>query len=70
MTPEQFVAKWSKIQQKETAVSQSHFNDICRLAGHAPPLEFDPQGSSFSFETQTARPDYYANCLSAGIELD
>ncbi len=29
MTPQQFVAKWSKIQQKETAVSQSHFNDLC-----------------------------------------
>jgi len=28
MKPEQFVAKWSQIQQKETAVSQSHFNDI------------------------------------------
>jgi hypothetical protein len=25
MTPQQFVTKWSKIQQKETAVSQSHF---------------------------------------------
>ncbi|WP_420643133.1 hypothetical protein [Candidatus Leptofilum sp.] len=27
ITPKQFVAKWSQIQQKETAVSQSHFND-------------------------------------------
>jgi hypothetical protein len=37
MTPEQFVAKWSEIQQKKTAVSQSHFNDICRLVGRTPP---------------------------------
>jgi hypothetical protein len=44
MTPQQFVAKYAKIQQKETAVSQSHFNDICRLVGHPPLLEFDPDG--------------------------
>ncbi|WP_420632244.1 class I SAM-dependent DNA methyltransferase [Candidatus Leptofilum sp.] len=57
MTPQQFIAKWSQIQQKETAVSQSHFNDICQLVGHAPPLEHDPSGRDFSFETQTAKPD-------------
>lgn len=38
MTPPEFVAKWSEIQQKETAVAQSHFNDVCQLVGHlAPP---------------------------------
>lgn len=57
MTPAQFVAKWSQIHQKETAVSQSHFNDICRLVGHQTPLEYDPSGERFSFETQTAKPD-------------
>lgn len=57
MTPQAFVAKWSQIQQKETAVSQTHFNDICQLVGHAPPLEHDPAGLDFSFETQTAKPD-------------
>ncbi|MCA9942171.1 MAG: class I SAM-dependent DNA methyltransferase [Anaerolineales bacterium] len=57
MTPKDFVAKWSQIQQKETAVSQSHFNDICRLVGHQTPLEYDPSGERFSFETQTAKPD-------------
>lgn len=56
MTPEQFVAKWSKIQQKETAVSQSHLNDICRLVDHATPLEYDAEGAVFSFETQTVKP--------------
>ncbi|MCA9948207.1 MAG: class I SAM-dependent DNA methyltransferase, partial [Anaerolineales bacterium] len=49
-------AKWSQIQQKETAVSQSHFNDICRLVGHPTPLEYDPAGKTFSFETQTVKP--------------
>lgn len=56
MTPEQFVAKWSQIQQKETAVSQSHFNDICRLIDHPTPLDYDPDGKTFSFETQTVKP--------------
>lgn len=57
LTPAQFVAKWSQIQQKETAVSQSHFNDICHLVGHQMPLAYDPTSEHFSFETQTAKPD-------------
>ncbi|MBX3055505.1 MAG: class I SAM-dependent DNA methyltransferase [Anaerolineae bacterium] len=56
MTPETFVAKWSKIQQKETAVAQSHFNDVCQLVGHLPPLAYDPAGQHFAFETQTVKP--------------
>jgi len=55
MTPEQFVAKWSKIQQKETAVSQSHFKDVCSLVVHLPPLDYDPERKVFSFETQTVK---------------
>jgi hypothetical protein len=57
ITPAQFVAKWSQIQQKETAVSHSHFNDICHLVGHQTPLAYDPTGDTFSFETQAAKPD-------------
>ncbi|MCP4361958.1 MAG: hypothetical protein GY796_28440 [Chloroflexi bacterium] len=57
MRPPQFVARWSKIQQKETAVSQSHFNDICQLVGHKPPIEHDPGGQNFSFEAHTVKPD-------------
>ncbi|MCA9998286.1 MAG: class I SAM-dependent DNA methyltransferase, partial [Anaerolineales bacterium] len=57
MTPAEFVAKWAKIQQKETAVSQSHFNDVCRLVGHQTPLEHDPDGKLFTFETQAVKPD-------------
>lgn len=56
MNPHEFVAKWSKIQQKETATSQSHFNDVCRLVGHATPLEFDPAGKQFHFEAKTVKP--------------
>lgn len=57
LTASQFVAKWSQIQQKETAVSQSHFNDICRLVGHPTPLEYDPAGQTFVFEAKTVKPD-------------
>ena len=57
ITPAEFVKKWSQIQQKETAVSQSHFNDVCALVGHQPPLAHDPSGDDFSFETQTVKPD-------------
>ena len=57
LSPQQFVAKWSKIQQKETAVAQSHFNDVCQLVGHKVPLDYDPDGKQFSFETQTVKPD-------------
>ncbi len=57
MTPKQFVAKWYGMQQKETAVSQSHFNDVCQLVGHPLPIDYDPTGESFSFETRTIKPD-------------
>jgi len=57
MTPAEFVAKWHEIQQKETAVSQSHFNDVCQLVGHLVPIDYDPTGETFSFETQTVKPD-------------
>jgi len=57
MTPEEFVAKWSKIQQKETSIAQSHFNDVCRLVGHPVPIKYDPSGKNFSFEIKTVKPD-------------
>jgi len=50
LTPTQFVDKWSRIQVKESAAAQSHFNDVCALVGHAKPLEKDPDGSFFTFE--------------------
>lgn len=56
MTPEEFVKKWSAVQQNERAAAQSHFNDVCALVGHPTPLEFDPSGRIFSFETQTVKP--------------
>lgn len=57
LTPDQFVAKWQGIEQKETAVYQTHFNDICALVGHDDPITSDPSGDFFSFETSTTKPD-------------
>ncbi len=53
MTVDQFVAKWGKIQLKEKSASQSHFNDVCALVGHATPTEVDPTGQFFTFEAPT-----------------
>ena len=61
MLPVEFVAKWSRLQQKETALYASHFDDVCRLVGHATPSEYgarhDPAGEHFSFQTTTVKAD-------------
>ena len=61
MKPAEFVAKWSRLQQKETALYASHFDDVCRLVGHATPTEHaarhDPEGKTFSFQTSTVKAD-------------
>jgi len=50
MTPESFVAKWSKSELKERSACQEHFLDLCHLVGHHTPAEADPTGESFCFE--------------------
>jgi len=50
MTPETFVAKWSKSELKERSACQEHFLDLCHLVGHPTPAEADPTGESFCFE--------------------
>lgn len=50
MTPESFVAKWSKSELKERSACQEHFLDLCHLVGHPTPAEADPTGESFCFE--------------------
>jgi len=57
LTPAQFVKKWSQITLKETAASQTHFNDICALIGHKTPLEVDPKGDFFTFEADAEKPE-------------
>ena len=55
MTPEQFVAKWQKIEAKETAVSQTHFNELCELLGVEKPLDVDPTGAFYTFEKHLSK---------------
>ncbi len=50
MTPDQFVAKWSKVSLSERASYQQHYLDLCELVGHPKPAEADPSGESFCFE--------------------
>jgi len=50
MTPRAFVEKWAHATAKESAASQQHFLDLCRLLGHPTPIEADPEGKTFTFE--------------------
>ena len=50
LSPQEFVAKWRKVELTESSAAQSHFNDLCRLVGHPTPVEADPTGQSFTFE--------------------
>ena len=50
MTPAEFANKWGHVQLGESAASQSHFNDLCRMIGVQAPVEADPQGEWFTFE--------------------
>jgi hypothetical protein len=51
LSPQEFVAKRRKVELKERSASHSHFNDLCRLVGHLTPVEADPTGAHFTFET-------------------
>ena len=50
MTPQEFVDKWRRSKLKESAGSQSHFTDLCRMLGHPTPAVADPEGATFTFE--------------------
>jgi type II restriction/modification system DNA methylase subunit YeeA len=55
LSPQEFVAKWRKVELKERSASQSHFNDLCRLVGHPTPVEDDPTGRRFTFEAGASK---------------
>ena len=50
MTPGEFIAKWRASELKESAASQEHFIDLCRLLGEPTPAEADPTGDRYCFE--------------------
>ena len=64
MLPHEFVKKWSKANLKESAASQEHFIDICRLLEHQTPAEADAEGEFFTFQKgakKTAGGDGFAD---------
>ncbi len=50
LMPHDFVQKWQRADQKESAAAREHFLDLCHLLGHPTPAEADPAGASFTFE--------------------
>ena len=65
ITPQEFVAKWEKVDLKERSFYQEHFLDLCRLVGHDSPAIDDPTGKNFSFEAGAGRG--FADVLSVVI---
>ena len=55
MTPAEFKKKWAKVTAKETSAYQSHFDDLCRVLGIAPPLEADPEGETFCYQKRVMK---------------
>jgi len=53
VTPQQFIAKWSRTELTERQASQEFFVDLCRVLGQPTPAEGDPTGQSYSFEKGT-----------------
>jgi hypothetical protein len=50
VTPEEFVNTWRAVKQKESSVSQTHFNELCDLLNVPKPVIEDPTGESYRFE--------------------
>ena len=50
MTPKEFVEKWKASKLRESAASQSHFNDLCALLDEPTPTDADPEGTWYTFE--------------------
>ena len=50
MTPQQFIAKWQRVNLSERSACQQHFLDLCELLGQPKPAEADPEGTWYTFE--------------------
>jgi type II restriction/modification system DNA methylase subunit YeeA len=55
LSPQEFVAKWSKTTLKERSAAQEHFLDLCHVVGHPTPAESDPTGQTFAFEAGSSK---------------
>ena len=50
MTPQQFIAKWQRVNLSERSACQQHFLDLCDLLDQPKPAEADPEGEWYTFE--------------------
>src|SRR5438552_12890013 len=50
MTPQQFIAKWQRVDLSERSACQQHFLDLCELLGQPKPAAADPEGAWYCFE--------------------
>ena len=69
MTPGQFATKWLDNANKESAASQEHFIDLCRMLGVKTPNEADPTGDWYAFEKgagKTSGGDGFADVWKRG----
>lgn len=53
MTPQEFIAKWERVELTERQSSQEWFIDLCRVLGQKTPAEGDPTGATYAFEKGT-----------------
>lgn len=70
MTPAEFKAKWGRVRAKESAAYQSHFDDLCRMLGHSPPLEADPSGDFFCFQKRVVKDAELFELRDSGEEAE
>lgn len=55
ITPQEFISKWKRVTAREKQTYQEHFLDLCQLAGHQTPNDYDPTGTRFAFEMGAAK---------------
>ncbi len=70
MTPAEFKKKWAKVNAKESAAYQSHFDDLCRMLGVPPPLEADPKGEFFCFQRRVVKDAEFFPTSGSGEEAE
>jgi hypothetical protein len=57
VTPQQFIAKWQRVNLTERSASQQHFLDLCDLLSQPKPAEADPDGAWYTFERGVSKTD-------------
>jgi hypothetical protein len=50
MTPQEFIAKWKRVNLSERSAAQQHFIDLCELLAQPKPAAADPDGAWYTFE--------------------